>query len=64
MSIADYSDKDIAIIYGHVGDFEFIRSVPSIMCDKDPSCTTGMDVTIAGLFHSNSWISQDSVPNV
>jgi len=61
---AGFDEPAIKSIYDHVCDHEWVNQVLEDISSKDPFDPTAIDFNLMEQFYTNSWVSQDCIPNV
>lgn len=61
---AGFEDHDIRAIYDHVCDHSWIDNVLSSISSSDPCDPALIDFNMMEQLYTNSWVSQDFIPNV
>jgi hypothetical protein len=61
---AGFSDADIHVIYDHVCDHSWLQNVTTELCRNDFSDPASIDCKLMEQLYSNSWVSQEGIPNV
>lgn len=64
LSVAGFGDEDVEAIYSHVCDHQWIAGAIEDATACDPSNPCAMDYNLVEQMYTNSWVSQEYIPNV
>ena len=64
LAVVGFSDSDIKVIYDSICDYAWIHDMLDENSHNDPNSTCNIDYQYVSQLCSNSWVSQEYIPNI